>query len=186
MKTLLTLHPNQLLSALFGLPIIIGLFFMVVGNVISDIWITSLLFSIPTLLALSGLLGWIWVIGTSTNQKVNQEIRKQSRLFKTGLIYTLTFVIIYLLYLIPKFQVAGIISSINSTEYLLSSLCSFVAVLYMPYAIYFIAKNIVMAEKQKEVKFKDFADVFYSFLFLPSGIWVAQSRVRKLFQVEKE
>jgi hypothetical protein len=185
MKTVLTLPPKQIFSSLFGLPIIIGFFFLAVGYFVSINWIKYFFFSVPTLLALSGFFGWLWVIGTSTNHKVNPEIRMQSRLFKVGLIYAWIYSTINILYVSPKFISVGI-SFLDSTEYMFSSLCSFVAVFYMPYAIYFIAKNIVMAEEQKEIKFKDFADVFYSFLFLPSGIWVAQTRVQKLFQVEKE
>lgn len=189
MKTLLILSPKQIILLLFGLPFVFSFFFMGIRDFINISWIKSFFISVPTILVLSGLLCWIWVIGISTNQKANSKIRMQSYLFKAGFIYTLIYILIFVpiynSYWAPKMLTDGISSTINTTEYLLSSLCSFVAVLYMFYAIYFIAKNIVMAEEQKEIKFKDFADVFYSFLFLPIGIWVAQSRVQKLFKGEK-
>ena len=54
------------------------------------------------------------------------------------------------------------------------------------YGPYFVAKNLVMAERKQEVILPDFARLFFLLLFYPIGVWSIQPRVNKMFQDESD
>lgn len=178
MKALLSLSPGKLLLLFLGLLIIFAAFgFFPLTNWYRMRGLNFVIFSILWYLPISLFYIWLLVVGSATNQRINQEIRGGAKIFKSGLIFTLVWWYVYFVTYIPQMLARQL-----TPIYQLLELISFFVVIFQIYAIYFVAKNLVMAEKQENVKFKDFSGTFYFFLFVPLGIWLIQSRVNKLFQ----
>lgn len=56
------------------------------------------------------------------------------------------------------------------------------AMFCMFYSLYFIAKNLVMAEKNEIIEFYDFSGPFFLIWFFPIGIWFIQPRINALYE----
>ncbi len=54
----------------------------------------------------------------------------------------------------------------------------------LKYSLYFVAKNLAMAEKQEKVAFYDYAGPFFLLWFFFIGVWVIQPRINKMFASE--
>jgi hypothetical protein len=50
------------------------------------------------------------------------------------------------------------------------------------YPLYFISKNLVMAELGKPVTFSGYATAFFLIWFFPIGIWFIQPRINSLYK----
>ncbi|MCP4363363.1 MAG: hypothetical protein GY796_35635 [Chloroflexi bacterium] len=182
MKYLLKLHVWQLFLLLCGLPLFVGFFGPGLMNFFNKKWIVSLIASVQMLLVIGILFSWFWAVGITSNEKVKPEIRMKVGVFKSSLAYSIIWWLIYLVYWTRKSQLLGdlleqnditaIMGQFSSWDYLLVMVFQSIAMICMFYVSYFIAKNLVMAEKQKKVTFNEFRNVLFSLWFLPIGIWL--------------
>jgi hypothetical protein len=126
------------------------------------------------------LFGWFWVLGTQINMKVPIDIKPKVRLFKFSVIYSAIelelFISLYA-YLSASYSVPGYIVYVVMPFHALAMFCLF-------YSLYFISKNLVMAERKKQVKFNDVDVLIILLFFYPVGMWFIQPRINRLFQNE--
>jgi hypothetical protein len=121
-------------------------------------------------------IGWFWTIGTKLNAKVNQDIRMKSNLFRFALIYVAVYALIFH-FVTPFFQShQGLIFNIIPFH-LFAIVCIF-------YGIYFVSKNIVMAERQQTVCLSDYIGEFFLVWFFPIGVWFIQPKINEMFKDE--
>jgi hypothetical protein len=58
------------------------------------------------------------------------------------------------------------------------------AMFCMFYQLYFVSKNLVLAETGRPASFSDYAGLFLALWFFPIGIWIVQPRINRLIQKE--
>ncbi len=165
----------------FGLVVVVpfGIQFALMSSFMSgdkpDVEAMFSIFPIIMVAFMAIFISWFWGIGTGLNKLVQKEIRPSSNLFRFGIIYTACYALIFTFIF---FQLVG--KREPGGEMALIIPFHFLAMFCMFYALYFIAKNLVMAEKNQVVTFGDFAGPFFLIWFYPIGIWFIQPRINRL------
>jgi hypothetical protein len=52
----------------------------------------------------------------------------------------------------------------------------------MLYLLYFVSKNLVLAERGKPASFYDYSGPFFLLWFFPIGVWIIQPKVNPLYE----
>src|SRR5258706_1398032 len=60
------------------------------------------------------------------------------------------------------------------------------AMFCMFYNLYFVAKNLRLAEIQKPLGFYEYSGQFFLLWFFPFGIWIIQPRINQLYALHGE
>lgn len=124
---------------------------------------------------MSTFMAWFWSLGTGLNKLVSLEIRPSSKLFRVGIIYAGTYMLLFTVFMMSLLESAN-----PGSLMILIVPFHFFAMICMFYGLYFIAKNLVMAEKNEMAKFDDFAGPFFLLWFFPVGIWFIQPRINQI------
>lgn len=118
--------------------------------------------------------GWMWSIGTLSNDRLAGSLKKSTRIYSGGLlfafIYTSLFEILVLVLHIP-FQ---IILPLHLA-----------AMFFMFYALWFTAQQFMTLQRQEPSKFMDFSGPFFLMWFFPLGVWFIQPKVNELFSTRQ-
>lgn len=122
-----------------------------------------------------GIFVWFWSLGSFFSSIVQPELKMKSGFFRVALIYPL----FYIVFFVATFQESsprwlGLILPLH----LFAMVCMF-------YLLYFVAKNLVLAETSKPATFYDYAGPFFLLWFFPIGIWIVQPRVNRLYSDRK-
>jgi hypothetical protein len=169
----------QTFSLVFGFPLAAQFFlmFFIVDSNNPDPQAIFKIMPIFTFVFMVIFLSWFWGLGTGLNKYVAEEIRPSPNLFKFGLIYSGVYIILFLVVMMDFSNNNMIAESIAIIFplHMLSMVCMF-------YGLYFISKNLVMAERNNKVKFSSFSREFFLIWFLPIGIWFIQPRINKLYE----
>ncbi len=172
----LTIKAWQLVGLIFGLPMLLQA--LLIGTVTVLEPTPTILFLVPliVLLSLGGFLGWFWSVGIALNQIVEADLRLDSQFFRMGMLYMVAYLGFFFLF--PLLISVGFLPPgfffLMVPLHLLAMGC-------MVYALYFVAKNLALAERQQPVRFSDYLGPLLLLWFLPLGIWFIQPRVNKLF-----
>lgn len=136
------------------------------------------IFPLLMIFFISIFFGWFWSMGIGLQQCIPSTIKMKVTRFKiffwTPLIYILCFMFMIegSLFIISKdFEW---IFALILPLHLFSMFCMF-------YMLYFVSKTIKTAELQKEVRFGEFSNEFFSLWFYFIGIWFIQPKVNKLY-----
>jgi len=121
---------------------------------------------------------WFWSLGTGLNNIVKREIRPSSRLFRFGIAFSAIYMILFTFYM-GRFIEMEEQKELGSMMGIIFPL-HLISMFFMFYGLHFIARNLVMAEKNEVVKFDDFSGPFFLIWFFPIGIWFVQPRINKL------
>lgn len=114
-------------------------------------------------------LAWFWTLGSFFRSLV--EPKRNLRLFRVAIVYPAVFTFALLPVMVnPQPARIAIIFPLD----LLAMLCLF-------YCLYFIARNMVLAETGKAEKFYDYAGPFFLLWFFPIGVWFLQPRINRLY-----
>ena len=131
-----------------------------------------------TIIYIGCLAGWLWTLGTELNKRVPAEIRMDPRYLRPGLIYAFgIFTLSSTIRGLFGFEVWKTVSP-------LFTLLQIFAVVCILYAMYFVAKNLAMVEKQEEVKLYDYAGLMLLLYLFPIGVWIIQPRINEMFKNE--
>lgn len=118
------------------------------------------------------VLAWLGSIGLFLRSIERPELRMRARFFCISIaMATLYFVIV-----IPS-QVCK--ASVLATVAVPLGPLWLVGMLYI---IYFVSKNLVMAERGSPVSFDQYIGWFFLLWFFPIGIWIIQPKVNRLFR----
>ena len=114
---------------------------------------------------------WFLSLGIHLNKVVPSNIRMPAGLFKFSIYYSL--ICIFILYAGLIFIYVG-----GSGDcFLFIKLSLYFVLPCMLYGLYFISRNLVMAEKKQKVVLGNYVVTFFLILFYPIGIWFVQPRV---------
>jgi hypothetical protein len=116
-------------------------------------------------------LAWFGSMGFFFRSIVKPEFRMGTQLFRFALIYPVVYVPIFFLMVIPE---PGAPAWVILPLHLACMACLF-------YLLYFVSKNLVLAETGKHVSFYEYAGPFFLLWFFPIGIWIIQPKVNRLY-----
>ena len=177
MKVFLQMRAWQLFLVLVGAHFLMYATTIAVGHSAggSRVLLVAIATAMPVPVAI--FIAWFWALGTNTNQKVLEGIRPSPRLFRLALTYAFAYAVVFwmLSVLLSLLHASVGLYRVSPPFQLLAGLC-------LLYALYFIAKNFVMAERKEQVGFYDFAGPFFLILLCPIGVWFIQPRVNSMFQ----
>ena len=139
------------------------------------------LFMIPFGLVLAVFMGffltWFWALGKFCNQQIREAaIRPGMGLFKFTLILPF-----FHIFAFTAVFVAAMTHPENPLALLLIFPLHFLAVFCMFYNLYFVSKNLTLAQKQQPVRISDYALNFVLIWFYPVGIWIIQPQLNELY-----
>jgi hypothetical protein len=168
----------QIFTVLFVLPLIIDLIFPLgfEGNENQSLIrkLEPMFYLSPVLIIL--YISWLLGVGIGLNKSVNRDLRPNNGFFIFSVIivplYTILFMI--LIYRMTIDQNTGWIPFIIPLHFL--------AMFCQLYIIYFLSKNLLMAERNRQSKFSDILKPYILFLIFPIGIWFIQPRINRLNQ----
>ncbi len=140
-----------------------------------DINGATLLFLGAMFLYLLSFLCWYWSMGSFLASTVESELKLKQGFFRLALLYPLFYMpVFFWIVFSPGLGPAAIIFPLH----LFCMFCLF-------YGLYFVSKNLVMAETGKPASFYDYAGPFFLIWFYPIGIWFIQPRVNRLYAEKK-
>jgi hypothetical protein len=171
----LTTSAGRLFLLLFALPFGIQFIIMTIGFSFPDILHT--IFPITNLVFIFIFIAWLYHIGIALNKKVPEDIRGSTTMFKVGIAISSVYMIVFtILFIFPA-------AMENAFGYIfpIHLLC----MLFMFYALCFLATNYTNALTQKTTEFSDRVGPFMLFWFFPAGIWALQPKIQSLFSKQK-
>ncbi|HXM92819.1 MAG TPA: hypothetical protein VOA64_00970 [Candidatus Dormibacteraeota bacterium] len=120
-------------------------------------------------------LAWYWSLGTFLTSMVESDLKLNDGFFRFALLYPLLYMpVFFWIMLSPSLGSAAVLIPLHL-------FCMFCLL----YALYFVSKNLVMAETGKSASFYDYAGPFFLNWFYPIGIWFIQPRVNRLYAERK-
>ncbi len=117
------------------------------------------LFGAVLALSMFCILAWFWSMGSFLSSTVPPPLRLELGFFR----FALTYPALYIFIFIASFQSASTRPALLAVIFPLH----FVAVFSMLYDLYFVSKNLVLAETSKPASFCDYAGPFFSHLVFP-------------------
>ena len=177
MKLFLKMKAWQLFVLLFGAHFLMMAFGMIGGDPRRMFTIMP----IGMLVFLAVFMGWFWTLGIYTNRWVPEEIRPSPRRFRLGLGYAAVYMLFFLVFfiLMSSGRGGGGLFALIFPFHIFAMVCMF-------YALYFVAKNFVMAERKQEVGFYVFAAPFFLIWMYPIGVWFIQPRINRMFEEHED
>lgn len=144
-------------------------------------WITIWDMLISTGIACILAIGWFWTLGLELNKKLDKNIRPPQRFFKFSMVYT----VVYMFVFFVSFSQASQGKNVSTLFVLIIPFHLFTMVC-MFYVLYFVSKNLVMAQKKQVVSFSSYLVPFLLLSFYPIGLWIIQPKVNRIFGVQSD
>jgi hypothetical protein len=116
-------------------------------------------------------IGWFWSMGSFLSSIVQSTMRTKTRFFHFACIYPLRYIPVFI----------GVFQSPNPITLAIIFPLHFFGMFCMFYLLYFVSKNLVMAETNKPASFSDLAGPFFLIWLFPIGIWMIQPKVNRLY-----
>jgi hypothetical protein len=117
------------------------------------------------------VVAWLGSMGSFFGSIVKPELKMKTLFFRFALVYPVFYVPIFFLMVIPD---AGVPVLVILPLHLACMVCLF-------YLLYFVSKNLVLAETGKQVSFYDYAGPFFLLWFYPIGVWIIQPKVNRRY-----
>ena len=102
-------------------------------------------------------------MGLFFRSMVTPELRTHTQFFR----FSLVFPVVY----IPIFFFPGIPEAVIAPLHVVCTVCLF-------YLLYFVSRNLVVAETGEPVPFYEYAGAFFLLWFFPIGVWFVQPKVQ--------
>ena len=177
MPFLLRLKHWQAFLLLFVLPFVLqyGLRALLAAIAVDPGWLLTLV--LDALPSVAYVL-WLWRVGLFLFRRLPAAGNSSRAYFHMSAVYILlyTLLFIYTMGLVKESVLDGNFPYgmllLLAPMHLLATFC----ILYM---VYFAAKALVRAERQRDVRFGEFSGAYFLFMFLPLGIWFLQPRLHK-------
>jgi hypothetical protein len=120
---------------------------------------------------------WFWSISTVANNKIPNDIRPSTKLYRFVVPFTLLYIVFAALYIPQLMRVekgavpVGVIFPLH-----------LVATFGMFYAFIFPAKNLVIAERGQMTPFSGYLGTLFLLWLFPLGVWFIQPRLNRLLE----
>ncbi|MCP4704273.1 MAG: hypothetical protein GY865_06665 [candidate division Zixibacteria bacterium] len=176
---LLKIKAWRLFILLFGAPFLSLFIGLVIGIAVGNPAIILPINSIIMVFSMVVFLGWLWSMGANINLKVSEEIRLKSVFFKYAILYCAIYAVLFSIFYLIILNLENPGSLFSIFPFIIPF--HLFAMYLMMYINYFVSKNLVMAEKKRDVVVSDYISTFFMIWFYPIGVWIVQPRVNQLF-----
>ncbi len=175
MNRLLHISAIQLCGLLVGIPILLNILDLILSPSIDF----SFYYVAPfiTLVSIAVFFGWLWAVGSNLTKILPADSTLQLPKFKGAL--TITFLLLASTVLLQ--QIVQREGQLNDLL-LVTILPQVLAIPFLLYSFYYIAKALKTCETNSEVTFSEFSGEFFMLLFFAIGVWFIQPRINKLFE----
>ncbi len=126
-------------------------------------------------------IGWFWTLGFELNKKIDEKMTPSSGFFNFAMAYVVIYVLVFLASISLISQGRG-----GSTIFVLIISFHLFAMVCMFYGLYFVSKNLDMAQKKRVVEFSSYIGPFLLLSFYPIGLWIIQPKVNRIFRVQSD
>jgi hypothetical protein len=126
---------------------------------------------VATAVAAWCFLAWLWSLGSFLNSIVPTAIRPGKKFFQFAVVYSAVYVPVSV----------AVFQSINPRLFVAMIPLSLLAVFCMFSNLYFVARNLVMAETGRSTSFSNYAGPFFLIWFFLIGVWFIQPRINRLY-----
>ena len=170
----------QIFAPLFGLyttRMAIGMAsFPTVPSSPDALGLAGFLFGTVMVAAMLCILIWFWSLGSFLSSIVRPVLRLNSAFFRFAVIYPCLYMFAFIPFFLDPRPSATWVAIIVPFH--------FFAMLCMFYNLYFVSKNLALAETGRAASFYDYAGPFFLIWFFPLGIWVIQPRINRLYAMQ--
>lgn len=206
-KKFLTAKHWQLFIVMFGIPIALQIFGMVqlfgiienleameqTGDVSPEFVMDSMfsffgIFIAVIVITSLLLLTWLWSVGIGLQDKIADELKMKTGLFKIALIFPAAYFLLIVGIIGYVFlNIESIIAGSINVGFIFSIFpLHILSIVAMVYSLVFVAQTIKTAETQRKSGFGDYIGEFFMVWFLPIGIWILQPKINEIYTYEKE
>lgn len=183
MQRLVQLKHYAIFPLIFIAPV--GILFLIILLVKTlDIPILNTVAPFSLVIIFGGWFSWMYSAGIMLHKRLYDQKVMNVTWFKLLLIFPVIYLLLVLVYGIffdnpgdptyNKTAIGGIILIVIGLGFLIAILC-------LLYSFYFVAKCLRIAQYQRKVFFKEYADIFFLFWILPVGLWIIQPKMNKIF-----
>ena len=114
---------------------------------------------------------WLWSLGSFLDTLVRPPLRLNKKLFLFAVIYSA----------VDAFVTIAIFQSIDPKLLLALIVLTLPALYCIFYNLYFVAKNLVMAETSRSASFSNYAGALFLLWLFLIGAWFIQPRINRLY-----
>jgi hypothetical protein len=118
------------------------------------------------------VLAWLWFLGSFLSSGLKAQFRMKPGFFHFAVLYPLLYMPVFSWFV---FSSANGAVMVIVPLHLLGMAC-------MVYVLYFVSRNLVMAETGMPASFSDYIGTLILFWFFPVGVWLVQPRVNRLYR----
>jgi hypothetical protein len=122
------------------------------------------------------MLGWIYSIGNSANEKLQPELQLPGLLLKVAIAMPFASLAYFVLVILNPLYQGEMTRAPGWLIYL-----HFTNIAAFGFSIWFAAKQFVTLKLGQQIGFISYYPVFMALWFAPVGVWFLQSRVREVF-----
>lgn len=138
---------------------------------LKDLGEAGLLFGGMMVLYMFCFLAWFWSMGSFLSSIVKPALKLKMGFFRFALVYPALYIFAFLPVLLSP-EPAWLAAIVPF--HLFAMFCLF-------YSLYFVSRNLVLAEKGEPASFYDYAGPFFLIWFYPIGVWIVQPRINRLY-----
>jgi len=123
---------------------------------------------------------WIYSVGYLLNERITNSLNTKTGYFALSVwtsAFSLFFLFIFVFFIWDDWE-QFIIE--NNLTYIVFGIMVFLALATLLLALSYVAKTLVRAERNADVKSADFYSEFVMLLFFPIGIWLIQPRINEI------
>jgi len=125
------------------------------------------------------LIGWLYSVGSTSNKKLPEQLRKNTLIYKSGYLVTLFYFTLIIIVGFPPVEATGNGQVITPPSWFIP--LHLASMFGMFYGLWFTAKQFMTLKKGHKIKFPDYRGAFFLFWFAPIGVWYLQPKINELF-----
>lgn len=124
---------------------------------------------------------WIWSVGTLLNKGIQKKLAIRTVYFSISV--AVSYFIFFFLLVFNLFDWDGVKEQVEDDiwAYILMGVPLLIAFFAWLFALNFLAKSLVRAERETHVTSSEYYGEYIMALFFPIGIWILQPRINKIY-----
>lgn len=149
---------------------------IIIQAVFTSVFNSMQLFGYIWFAFMATFLAWLYAIGVFANNNVPEILRKNTYIYKIGLILPLLYAVLLNIYFFPDI---GSGQGFKPPFWLIP--LHLLSTLGIFYGLLFTAKSLVTLLRSEKVGFIEYSGAFFLFWFFPIGVWILQPKVNQLY-----
>lgn len=114
---------------------------------------------------------WLGSLGSFLFNATSPELRLPTKLFRVAIVFPAVY---FPLFEIAALNLSPVLFFVIFPLHAFASFC-------LLYALYFVSKSLVLAERRTPVEFPNYIGTLFLIWFFPIGVWFTQPRINQLY-----